>query len=374
MTKKSENKPIIVHVSEVLATGILELIYALSTNINDFEHVIVYRIRELGHDEKSIRKLFPDNIRLIAWKNVARPINLIQDFKAGRELKNILKTVQPDIVHLHSSKAGAIGRLVAPSVVDKKAIVYTPNGAPFARNDISKFKRYLFKVCERIADWYSGQVVCVSKSEAALYKNIGIFSTLINNGIQQSQNIKRSKKEKFKIITSGRIIQQKNPAWFNEIALHFENNPAIEFVWIGDGKLKKHLTAKNIKVTGWVSKKEVYQLLSESSLFLSTSLWEGLPFSALEAMSIGLPTVVSDCVGNCDLVEIGKNGYLFNSTQKAVTYIKSIKEDRDLLQQLSHNARQMSQDKFSIQLMISKYHKLYAEILNKKEKIAKYHQ
>ena len=58
------------------------------------------------------------------------------------------------------------------------------------------------------------------------------------------------------------------------------------------------MTSPNIKCTGWIERKELENYLVNADIYLSTSLWEGLPLSVLEAMSIGLPVVLSDCVGN----------------------------------------------------------------------------
>ena len=85
------------------------------------------------------------------------------------------------------------------------------------------------------------------------------------------------------------------------------NNSNLQFIWCGDGELRAELTSPNIKCTGWMERKELEIYLANADIYLSTSLWEGMPLSVLEAMSIGLPVVLSDCVGNRDLVE--NNGF-----------------------------------------------------------------
>src|SRR5690606_22885604 len=58
-----------------------------------------------------------------------------------------------------------------------------------------------------------------------------------------------------------------------------------------------------------------------ADLYLSTSRWEGLPFSVLEAMSFGKALLLKTCLGNQDLVREGKNGFLFDSIKEAVDII-----------------------------------------------------
>ncbi|MBK6979684.1 MAG: glycosyltransferase [Cytophagaceae bacterium] len=80
------------------------------------------------------------------------------------------------------------------------------------------------------------------------------------------------------ILTSGRISSQKNPSLFNAIALSFKDYPQVSFVWVGEGELSHCLTANNITITGWVSKEETNKYYSVADIYLSTALWEGLPF------------------------------------------------------------------------------------------------
>lgn len=363
----SDNRPHVVHVSEVLATGILEFIYSLSTSIEDYNHTIIFRIRELGHDDESIRKLFPANIKLHKWENVDRPISLTKDTLAAKELYHLLKSHNPDLIHLHSSKAGFLGRLVGPLVVDRSAIIYTPNGAPFARTDLSSKKKSIYKYCEKFANFFSGKVVCVSQSETDTYKSIGIPSSFINNGVTlQNENLVFNKKHngrKLRIVSAGRVTFQKDPISFNRIAQYYLDDDRVEFIWIGDGKKKKFLSSPNIKLTGWISKSEVYDYLSNASIYLSTALWEGLPFSVLEAMSIGLPVVISNCIGNIDLIEHGKSGFLYKNEEESIQFINRFLEQPELINEIGKESWNRCSSLFSKNQMALKYKSLYDNTL-----------
>jgi glycosyltransferase involved in cell wall biosynthesis len=131
---------------------------------------------------------------------------------------------------------------------------------------------------------------------------------------------------------------QKDPIFFNQIANYFKDDPTISFTWIGDGELKEVLTSKNIKITGWCSKENVYKMLGNADLYLSTSSWEGLSLATIEALSFGLPLVLNECSGNQDIVTVGVNGYLFRTKEKAIDYIEYLRTNTVKLKQVSENS------------------------------------
>ena len=140
----------------------------------------------------------------------------------------------------------------------------------------------------------------------------------------------------------------------------------MKFSIIGDGPLWKGIQLKikeekikNIKLLG--ERKNIFQFLYSADIFLSTSLYEGLPISILEAMSIGLPIVASDVTGNCDVIENGKSGFLYElkDINMAVYYLKKLSCDYILRDKIGNLAFQRQRYIFSTDLMICKYKKLY---------------
>ncbi|MFS8630836.1 MAG: glycosyltransferase, partial [Bacillales bacterium] len=74
-----------------------------------------------------------------------RELSPIQDFRSSLQLKKLLKELNPDLIHLHSSKAGVLGRLANSLLFsNKKQIFYTPHGYSFLRLDVSATKRKLY--------------------------------------------------------------------------------------------------------------------------------------------------------------------------------------------------------------------------------------
>jgi glycosyltransferase involved in cell wall biosynthesis len=247
-------------------------------------------------------------------------------------------------------------------------VFYTPNGASFlsARNRISRF---LFKQVEKVGNFLGGNVVCCSASELEEYLKLGINAGYVNNGIDTNKKIPAFKntqalgkkaKDKFRVVTSGRIEKQKNPALFNKIASYFEDMPQIEFVWIGDGGYKKLFTAKNITVTGWLSNNDVHNYVAASDIYLSTSKYEGLSFAVLEALALNKPVLLSNCTGNTDLVKRGINGDLFNTSSEAVSKLLHYYNNPEMLSVMGRFSREICKTEFDVKQNFKVYRKLYA--------------
>jgi glycosyltransferase involved in cell wall biosynthesis len=149
---------------------------------------------------------------------------------------------------------------------------------------------------------------------------------------------------------------------FNEIAQSFATDSSVRFLWIGDGELRQQLSAPNIGITGWLPRDEVMQQLQNLDVYLSTSLWEGMPLSVLLAMCAGKPLVLYDCVGNRDLVEKGRGGFIFTKKEEAVTCIETLKSDTQLVREMGEFSHKRLLDNFHLNAMICHYKMLYEAV------------
>ena len=355
----------IVHVVECFAGGVFSFLSNLTNELDKEEYIVIYGINR-DNTPSDFRKKFLPNTKFIPWKNASRSLNPLKDLKALWELYTILKKIDNiDIIHLHSSKAGFLGRIVSFLLGKSKKTIYTPHAISFLRLDVSPKKRKIFIWMEKFASFFGGKIVACSQSEKDAIEEQGIKNvTFINNGIrplgiEKKENIS----DKITIISVGRLSIQKNPKLFNDIALEFNDNPNVQFIWCGDGELKSELTSANIKCTGWIEKKELENYLANADIYLSTSLWEGLPLSVLEAMSIGLPVVLSDCVGNRDLVE--GNGFLYRDNIEAIKIINKVITERNISYFMGNKSNILFNKKFNLKLMGKTYYLLYKEQYNK---------
>jgi glycosyltransferase involved in cell wall biosynthesis len=257
---------------------------------------------------------------------MVREFSPVQDLKSTYKLWQELKKINPDIIHLHSSKAGVLGRIAHFFLFKRKKLFYTPHGYAFLRTDISNFKKKLYWLIEKgIQQLFGGTTIACGDTEYEIAKTIG-ESKLVRNGIDILNTLQYTtpvQNEKLTIGIMARITDARNPKLFNEIALKF---PDYNFIWIGDGELNHLITAQNIRITGWLlDRKKVLNELNGLDIYIQTSLWEGLPIAILEAMVLKKPVIATNIIGNKDAVLHGSTGFLFNEIKELDQYFEILK-------------------------------------------------
>jgi glycosyltransferase involved in cell wall biosynthesis len=323
----------VVHVIEALGGGVYTYFKDLSTFFGDDQHnksiqtTIIYSGNRKEVNPENIKKDLSNSVELIEI-NMVREFSPIQDLKSTFKLWKELKKINPDIIHLHSSKAGVLGRIAHLFLFKKKKIFYTPHGYSFLRTDTSAFNKKLYRLIESsFQRVLGGTTVACGDTEYAIAKTIG-KSHLVRNGIDLKEVRKYSSKHKNDILTVGivgRITYARNPALFNEIAL---KNPSVNFVWIGDGELRPLVTAANIRTTGWfLNREDALTALTAIDIYIQTSLWEGLPIAVLEAMAMQKPVLATNIIGNKDVVIHNETGFLFDDITELDTYIEILKDE-----------------------------------------------
>ena len=361
----------ILFVVEAMGGGVFTYIVSLSKELADyFQVTVAYSVRRQTPED--FGKYFDERIELIRVKNFVRRIEPGKDIAAFKELKDIARQVRPDIIHMHSSKAGAIGRFAFNGF--KYRLFYSPHGYSFLMKNYSTGKRLLFKAIERAAALTRCTTISVSEGEhretlkfthRAFYVNNGIDINELERELRgdegRAAETERSNSNKeFIVYTLGRICYQKNPELFNDIAL---SCPEIHFKWVGDGDARHLLTAPNIEVTGWLNRGEALRRSMSGSVFILTSLWEGMPMSLLEAMYLKKLCIVSDCIGNTDVVEEGENGYICKSAEAYASLIRQAKNNPKGFEEIREHAKKDVMLKFNSRVMAQGYKDIYERAL-----------
>ena len=351
----------VMHVVESFASGVFSfLVDLVNGTCQEYDIVIVYGKRK--ETVQGFEKYFNGNVKFIELQEFKRNINVTNDFRALIKLKKIIKDEKPDIIHLHSSKAGFIGRFANTDRNVK--LLYNPHGFSFLMQNTSKVKRLMYWLLEKIASYRKCTIVGCSNGEYQEALKLSKNSICINNAInlKEIDDIKSRLQvmdvanEKIKFCTIGRIGYQKNPQLFNDIAEKFIED---EFIWIGDGELRDCLKSKNIKVTGWQKREETLKILNNQNVFLLTSLWEGCPISLLEAMAFNKVCVVTNVVGNRDVIKNGFNGFVANNIDDFVKIIMDIKQKKVNTDSIIDNSRLTLEKEFNTEIMIKKYREKY---------------
>jgi glycosyltransferase involved in cell wall biosynthesis len=324
----------VVHIIEALGGGVYTYFRDLSTFFGDdeinknIETTIIYSGNRKEIDAQKIKSEFSDGVKLIQV-NMVREFSPVQDLKSAFKLARELKKINPDVIHLHSSKAGVLGRVAYFFLFKKKKLFYTPHGYSFLRTDTSKTVRKIYWLIEKSFQvLFGGTIVACGDTELEIAKGIG-NAKLVRNGIDIASVQKHFapyQNEKLTIGIMARITAARNPEMFNQIALKF---PDFNFVWIGDGELRPLITAPNIRITGWIlDRKTVLKELNNIDIYMQISLWEGLPIAVLEAMALQKPVIATNIIGNKDAVLHNETGFLFTDISELESFFEILKNPK----------------------------------------------
>lgn len=320
----------ILYIVEAMGGGVFTYIVDLANElVNSYDMYIAYAVRK--QTPQNYKDYFDKRIHLIEVKNFGRVIDPAKDIAAFFEVKKIAAKIKPDVIHLHSSKAGAIGRVAFNG---KIPMFYTPHGYSFLMENYKPMKRRMFKVIESVCAKRNCTTISCSVGEHQESLKLTKHATYVNNGINMAELqeiIDKTEKVEhpFTVYTLGRICYQKNPTLFNEIA---ESLPDVKFVWIGDGELRDQLTSENIEITGWADRSTAIRYAVNADVFLLPSRWEGLPISLLESMYMKKACVVSNVIGNRDVIHNGENGFVCT---KVEDFVKAIEECQGEVEKLT---------------------------------------
>lgn len=330
--------------------------------------------------------------KLFFVTHLIREINPFKDFLAFIEIFLILQQIKPDIVHTHSSKAGILGRWAAYfyKLINFKnvKIIHTFHGFGFSKFH-SYITRFIFITMEFFTAIISDTLIFVSNDNiktARTYK-IG-FPTkyrLIRSGIKikdfynvsSDYTLRTKKKEELNIkedeiviTTIGPFKPQKNLKDFIKLAKILTErfrDKKIKFLIAGDGQQRELLynmckefrLENHIKFLSWY--KDIKGLLSITDIFVLTSLWEGLPRSAVEALVSGVPVVSYAVDGLNDIIIDDVNGYLvppkdIDSLAKKVSILLT---DKEKFVRIKNKTLLTIDNSFDIDYMVIQQENLY---------------
>ncbi|WP_297943224.1 glycosyltransferase [uncultured Campylobacter sp.] len=287
-------------------------------------------------------------------------------------LNKFIKDNDIEIVHSHGKGAGIYSRMLK-ILNPRLKIVHTLHGVHIGEYGFLKKSVYIF--LERFLTLFTDKFINVSNSENSLCLKLRLFKKskceIVYNGIKallkdDHAKIKFNLSEKRVVTTISRFDYQKNMSLAYEIAQNFKDNSDIVFLWLGDGddRTKFESMAQkdgvNIIFTGFTD--EIPAYLSATDIYLSTSRWEGLPYALIEAQSLGIPIVATNVVGNNEVVENGKSGFLFESAQQARQDIEILLNDEQIYGKMQGEALLNFKNKFDIGIAVRKVEKIYEEI------------
>lgn len=260
-----------------------------------------------------------------------RSITALKDnYEAYKNLCNLLKEGEVEVIHCNTPVGGFIGRICGKKYKVRK-IIYTAHGFHFYKG-ASLFNNTILKWAEYLMAHWTDVIITMNEEDyraakkmklrngGHVYKvhGVGINLKEYNSKNVNHVTLRQSldlNGDDFVCIAMGDLVKRKNYGIAIK-AIAGCQNEKIHYLICGEGPEKEYLinlskqlgVEKQIHFLGY--RKDVKELLTISDCFLFTSLQEGLPRSTMEAMACGLPCIVSDIRGNIDLIDDRKGGFL----------------------------------------------------------------
>lgn len=347
----------IMMVCEAFGGGVFAYVSQLCNDmVPHFEVYLVFAVRP--QTPADYRSQLDSRIRLIELEDFGNLTNPLSIMKTVRQLREIKTKVNPDLIHLHSSIAGGIGRIA----FDGKdcPVVYTPHG--YAHILLGPgIKSGIYHAFEKCLGKRDAITLTCCESEDEVAKSLSKRTAYIETGLNIKSlsdalsRIKPTTNRRFTVFTLGRVCAQKQPKVFNRIA---ELVPEAEFFWIGGGELEDELRAANLTVTGWKPRNEALAIAKGADVFILCSLGEAIAMSLIENMFIGKLVLVSDVMGNRSVVRDGENGYVCTTPESYAARIREAMSDFPY--SLAERAHNDVLDIYNTEAMAAKYIEFYS--------------
>lgn len=310
-------------------------------------------------------------VAFVVCSGLCRAIRPWQDLRAVIQLGWVVFKFNPDLISTHTSKAGAVGRLVGS--LTKTKVIYTPHCWSFV-DGFPRAKWYL--AAEKLLAPLSDVIVCVSRDERdeGNSRMVGrrFQFLVIHNGMMEASDssIAEPGKSPVRLVMVGRFEEQKDhETLIRALAFLTEWNWKLELV--GDGphlsRIRKLVVELGldgrVEFSGY--SKRVADCLGRSQVFLLITNWEGFPRSTLEALRAGLPVIATDVGGTREAVLDGWNGFLIprgdqGTLRKALLRLFN---EPALREDMGSRSLESFNRSFTFDHMFSKYRQLYDSLI-----------
>ena len=362
----------------------------------EYETLLVGGLPEEGESD-SLFILEKYGVKPMLMKEMVRNPSISSDRKAYKKLKQIIKDFQPDIVHTHAAKAGALGRKAAISC-DVPVVIHTFHGHVF-HSYFGKIKTTIFKTIERRLAAKSDAIIAIS--EIQKYELSKVHRIVDKNKITviplgfdlipfRDKRISEREIERKKhnvdysvvaIAIIGRLAPIKNHQYFLEVieAILKRTTKKIKVFIVGDGTEKKSIELKVkeisnsypdvIQMTSWIE--DIGTFNAAMDVICLTSKNEGTPVSLIEAQAAGIPVITTDVGGVRDIIIEDETGHVVPLERQDLFIEKLLDliENEKKREKMSQNGWNHVEQKFHYMTLVQNMEKLYSRLLTEKLKV-----
>ncbi len=343
-----------------------------------------------GPEGSLVERARRSGVELIEVPSLIRSVHPWHDAKAYFQLKQLLRSLQPDIVHTHSSKAGIVGRRAAWDA--KLPVVHTIHGASFHYGQ-SQLISKTYVSLERMAARWTDHFISVADDMSAEYVRAGIAApdrfTTVYSGFdvepfldppRRPEDVRRELgfgPDDVVIGKIGRLFHLKGHEFLLQAAPRIiAAAPQARFLFVGDGILREQFEQQiardglsaHFKFTGLVPPTQIPELMGAMDIVTHTSQWEGLARVLPQGLIAGKPVVSYDVGGAREVVRPGETGYLLprDSVDPLVDALLELITDPEKRARYGRRGRELFTDRFRHQTMTAQIQQVYEQVLDAK--------
>ncbi len=302
-------------------------------------------------------------------------IDPMADLRALVRLRQIIRDFKPDVVHTHTAKAGALGRIAAASCA-VKAVVHTYHGHVL-EGYFSPVGNWLVRLAERYLAGLSHAILALSESQAeTIGRHLGeagrrrLHVVPLGMPLTTVSMLPLPPERPVTVGWFGRMVPIKNiPLLCEVIERTCAVDPQIRFLLAGDGPWRDALNRLAGKLPGRVEvhpwQADITPLLARCHFLLLTSKNEGTPVTLIEGLAAGRPFVSTRAGGVVDLAAEGQHGLLCDDDPLALmAAVVDLAADREGRRRMGSAGRRFAVGEFSETRLVEQLERLYRSLLS----------
>jgi glycosyltransferase involved in cell wall biosynthesis len=370
----------VVHIVTRMNTGgVAVLIGNLMTGLDPNKFDLTLITGTCDSTEEDYLEKIATSIPFVKVESLQRAISPRQDFVTFIKLWKILRSIKPDIVHTHTSKAGLIGRTVSRFAAPRAKRVHTFHGH-LLDGYFSPIKTKLITSLEGLLARNTHVLIAMGNQVKNDLLKVGVgneskfrvfFPGLKAANLRSKEDSKKSLGLDSSLVTClfvGRLTQIKRPdRLLDAIAILKNKGLQFELIIAGDGELSDYVSARvskeelPVKTLGWV--KDTSQVFSAADIMVLCSDNEAVSLVLIEGSQYGLPLVSTNVGSVSDVVIDHSTGYLTESTpQSLADAIEKLVRDPQLRQMMGAAGKAHAGRYFSLDRMIKDHSDLYRSL------------
>jgi glycosyltransferase involved in cell wall biosynthesis len=332
------------------------------------------------------RRLVADADARLSYRELpmGRALSAGADAAAAAAFARLVRETRPDLVHAHSSKAGALARL-ARVLNPRVPVLYSPHGYAFAGHFERAVERRAYRVAEQALAPLATRVVCVCEAEARLARATGIRRRVrvVHNGLDAAAVARAADSEPdarmlelrrrgpvicaLTLLRPGKGIETLLDSMPRVLCAH----PDAQLAIVGGGselnELRAHAAAagigESVHFLGPTARPG--SVLATSDLFVHAAWFESFPYVILEAMALALPLVATDVGGVSEAFVDGESGLLVPARDSAALSdrICALLADERWRRTLGAAAHERVRERFTLRQMLDGLSHVYEDAL-----------